>query len=55
MQTIWILLFIILINILPYFIEYKFIRVQRVNMLPYILWFNTLVLFYFILPEYYIK
>ena len=23
MQTIWILLFIILINILPYFIEYK--------------------------------
>ena len=55
MNYFWIILFVILVNILPYFIEYKFIRFKYVNILPYILWINTLIVFYFILPNYFIN
>lgn len=51
----WIIIFIIMINVIPYFLEYKFIRFKYVNILPYTLWFNTLLLLYFVLPEYYIN
>ena len=51
----WIIIFILLVNILPYFLEYKFIRFKSINILPYTIWFNVLILMYFILPEYYIK
>ena len=54
-MNIWIILFIIIINVMPFFIEYKFLRIKYINILPYTLWFNALVLFYFILPEYFIN
>ena len=50
-----IILFIIVINVTPYFIEYKFIRIKHINILPYTLWFNALIIFYFVLPEYFIN